>query len=89
MCVCIQLLALEHCWSISTGRCLTTLLAALISLQMTAYLKNWLRSQHMNSNEELMEGVKTWLSSQVADIFDTGIQNLFPVMTSASDYIEN
>jgi hypothetical protein len=35
MCVCIQLLALEHCWSISTGNCLTTLLTALISLQVT------------------------------------------------------
>jgi hypothetical protein len=23
-----------------------------------------------------MEGVKTWLSSQVADVFDTGIQKL-------------
>jgi hypothetical protein len=28
----IQLLALEHCWSISTGSCLTTALIALISL---------------------------------------------------------
>jgi hypothetical protein len=27
------------------------------------YLKNWLRSQHFYNNEELMEGVKTWLSS--------------------------
>jgi hypothetical protein len=25
-----------------------------------------------------------WLSSQAADFFDTGIQNLFPYMTSAS-----
>jgi hypothetical protein len=31
-----------------------------------------------NNNEELMEGVKTWLSSQVADFFDTGIQTLIP-----------
>jgi transposase len=29
--------------------------------------KNWLRSQRFNSNEELKEGVKTWLSSQEAD----------------------
>jgi histone-lysine N-methyltransferase SETMAR len=26
--------------------------------------KNWLRLQRFNNNEELMEGVKTWLSSQ-------------------------
>jgi hypothetical protein len=36
VCVRIQLLALEHCWSISTGSCLTTLFTALISLQATA-----------------------------------------------------
>jgi hypothetical protein len=30
--ICIQLLALQHCWSISIGSCLTTLLTALISL---------------------------------------------------------
>jgi hypothetical protein len=28
------------------------------------YLKNWLGSQNFNNNEELMESVKTWLSSQ-------------------------
>jgi transposase len=37
------------------------------------YLKNWLRSRHFNNNEKLTEGVETWLSSQVADFFDTGI----------------
>jgi hypothetical protein len=37
------------------------------------YLKNWLRSQRFNNNnEELMEGVETWLSSQAANSFDTG-----------------
>jgi hypothetical protein len=29
-----------------------------------------------NNNEELMEGVKTWLSSMAVDFFDTGIQEL-------------
>jgi transposase len=41
-----------------------------------AYLKNWLGSERFNYNEELMEGVKTWLSSQAADLFDTGTQKL-------------
>jgi hypothetical protein len=36
-----------------------------------------------NSNDELMEGVETWLSSQAADFIETGIQKLFPVMKSA------
>jgi histone-lysine N-methyltransferase SETMAR len=27
------------------------------------YMKNWLESQRFNSNEELMESVKMWLSS--------------------------
>jgi hypothetical protein len=41
------------------------------------YLNNWLQPQPFNNNE-LMERVKTWLRSQVADFFDTGIQILFP-----------
>jgi hypothetical protein len=36
-----------------------------------------LRSQLFSSNEELMEDVKTWLSSQVAGFFDTGITKTF------------
>jgi transposase len=35
------------------------------------YLKNWLRSQRFKNNEVLMEGVKTWLSSQAAYCLDT------------------
>jgi hypothetical protein len=48
-------------------------------------LKNWLGSQHFNNNEELMEGVKTWLRSRAADLFDivNTYKNLFP-NTSAS-----
>jgi hypothetical protein len=40
-------------------------------------LKNWLQSQRFNSNE-LMKDVKTWLNSQAADFFDTGIQKRIP-----------
>jgi hypothetical protein len=39
-----------------------------------------------------MEGVKTWLSSQAADFFDTGAQKLIPqydnCLNSCSDYVE-
>jgi hypothetical protein len=56
----------------------------LSSYHLFTCLMNWLGSQHFNNNEELMEGVKTWLSSQAADFFHTGIQNLFPDITSAS-----
>jgi hypothetical protein len=42
------------------------------------HLKNWLESQRFNNNEELMEGVKMWLSSQVAGFFNTDIQKLIP-----------
>jgi hypothetical protein len=41
--------------------------------QLFTYLNNWLRSQCFN-NEEFIEGVKKWLSSQAGDIFDTGVQ---------------
>jgi transposase len=55
------------------------------------YLKNWLRSQLFSKNE-LMEGVKTWLSSQVADFFDTGTQELIPrydkCLSSGGDYVD-
>jgi hypothetical protein len=46
-----------------------------------------LGSQHFNSNEELMEDVGTWLSSQLADFFNTGMQKLMP-LNSGSDYFE-
>jgi transposase len=56
------------------------------------YLKNWLGSQRFNNNEELMESVKTWLSSQALDFFDTGIQKLIPrydkCLNSSGDYVE-
>jgi hypothetical protein len=42
------------------------------------YLKNWLRSQHFNNNEKLMEGVRMWLKSQATDFFHKGIQKLTP-----------
>jgi hypothetical protein len=41
-----------------------------------ACLKNCLGTQLFNNNE-FMQCVKTWLSSQMADFFDTGMQNLF------------
>jgi transposase len=57
-----------------------------------AYLKNWLGSQRFSSNEEFIEGVKTWLSSQAAVTFDTGIQKRIPpydkCFSSAGDYVE-
>jgi hypothetical protein len=42
------------------------------------YMKNGLRPQPYNNNEELMEGVKMSLSVQAADYFDTGIHKLIP-----------
>jgi hypothetical protein len=79
----MQLFALEHCWSISTGICWTTLLTTLILLSdyhlfTHTSLKNWLGSQCFNNNEELMDGVKTRLNSQAADFFDTSIRTLIP-----------
>jgi hypothetical protein len=32
---------------------------ALSNYYLFTYLKNWMRSQHFNNNEELMEGAKT------------------------------
>jgi histone-lysine N-methyltransferase SETMAR len=58
---------------------------------MSTYLKNCLRTQRFNGNEDLMKGVKTWLSSQAADFFDTGILKLIPryrCLYSRGDYVE-
>jgi hypothetical protein len=51
---------------------------ALIRYHLFTYLKNWLQPNHFSNNEELIEGAKTCLSSQVADFFDTDIQKLIP-----------
>jgi hypothetical protein len=55
------------------------------------YLENWLLSQRFNSNEKLMAGVITWLSSQAADFIDIGLQRFIPRhkrLSSGGDYIE-
>jgi histone-lysine N-methyltransferase SETMAR len=50
-------------------------------------LKNWLRLQHFNNNEELIEG-----NSQVADFFDIGLQKCIPrhdkCLNSGDDCVE-
>jgi hypothetical protein len=51
-------------------------------------MKKWSGSQSFNNNEELMDGVKTWLSSQVADFFDTGIQKLILRYNKCPEYVE-
>jgi hypothetical protein len=54
------------------------------------HLKKWLGSQHFENNE-FMEDVKTWLSSQAADFFDTGLQKLisrYKCLNSGGDYVE-
>jgi hypothetical protein len=55
------------------------------------YLKNWLGSQRFNNNGKLMEGVETWLSSQAAGFFYTGIQKPIPpykCLSSGDDCVE-
>jgi hypothetical protein len=51
---------------------------ALSDYDLFTYLKNWLRSQSFDSNEELMEGVNLWFSSQAAYTLDTDKQKLIP-----------
>jgi hypothetical protein len=48
------------------------------------YLKKCLESQRFNNNEELMEGVKTWLSSEAATSLAQTNKNLFPDTRGAS-----
>jgi hypothetical protein len=55
------------------------------------YLLQQMRSQHLNNNEELKEGVKTWLSLQATDFFEASTQKLIPLYdcrSSGDDCIE-
>jgi hypothetical protein len=65
---------------------------ALSDCHLCIYLKNSLRSQRFNNNEELMEGFKTWMNSQAADFIDISIQKLIhrydKCLNSSSDYAE-
>jgi hypothetical protein len=61
----IQLLALKHCWSWELfDHPPYNPDLVVIDFHLLTYLKAWFGSQQFNNNEELMEGVKTWLSSQ-------------------------
>jgi hypothetical protein len=53
---------------------------ALSDYHLFTYLKNLLTSQCFKNTEELMDGVKTRLSSQAADFFDTSTQELFFIL---------
>jgi histone-lysine N-methyltransferase SETMAR len=65
---------------------------ALSDYYLFTCLKNWVESQRINNNEELMEGVKIWLILQAADLFDTGLQKPIPrydkCLNSGGDYVE-
>ena len=41
-------------------------------------MKVWLATQRFHTNEELMDGVKTWLCNLAAPFFDEGLQKLVP-----------
>jgi transposase len=77
--ICIQLLALEHFNLELFAHPPYSPDLAPNDYHLFTYLKNWLQSQCFNNNEELMESVKTWLRSQVADSFDRGIQKHSPI----------
>jgi hypothetical protein len=57
---------------------------ALSDYHLFTYLKRSFGSQGFNNNEELMQGVKTWLISLAAGFFNIGIQKLIPRHDSAS-----
>jgi hypothetical protein len=81
VCIRVQLLELEHCWSIPTVNFDSPRYSSNLApsdYHIFTYLKNRLRLQLFSNNEDLMEGVKMWLNSRVADFFDKGIRKLFP-----------
>jgi hypothetical protein len=41
-------------------------------------MKIWLATQRFHTNEELIDGVNTWLHNLAAPFFDEGLQKLVP-----------
>jgi hypothetical protein len=88
VCICIQLLALKHCRSISNGSCLTTLLTALISLQVTTTcLLTW----RIGWDHSALTVVRGWWKVSKHDwahrlqaSLIQAYKNVFPDNTSAS-----
>jgi hypothetical protein len=85
--ICKQLLALEH-FKLSNHPPYSLDLAP-SNYHLFTYLK---KTGWDHNKEELMEGAKMWLSSEVADFFDTGTQKLIPrchkCHNSSGDYTE-
>jgi hypothetical protein len=90
--ICIQLLALENCWNISTGCYLTTLPISLILLRVTTtYLPTWRTGwDHSASTKWAVDGrcqnvawAQRWQTS-----LTQAYKNLFPDMISASIPVE-
>jgi hypothetical protein len=91
----MQLLALEHCWSSSSGSCLTIVLTALIYLSgrlTPVYLPEELvAATSLHNNEELMKGAKAWLSSQAAELSYKDTQLILRYgncLNSGDDFVE-
>jgi hypothetical protein len=90
MCIHIraQLLALDHCWSISTGSCLTTFLTALISLRATTvclptWRAGWDHSASTIKRRRWKLSERGWVRRRHIYLTHT-YKNLFPYTTSAS-----
>jgi hypothetical protein len=82
----IEMLALEHCWSISTGSCLTTLLTGLISLRVTTtYSPTW-RTGWDHGVSKIMSWWKVSKSGWThrRHFFDKIYKKCFPIKASAS-----
>jgi hypothetical protein len=87
--VCIQLLALKHLlehsnWELFDHSPYSSDLGP-SDYHLFTYLKNWSRSQDFSNNEELMEDIKTWLSSQA---YTKLIPQYDKCLDSGGDYIE-
>jgi hypothetical protein len=93
ICVHIHMLALQHCWSISTGNCLTTLLRALILLRAT---NTCLPTRGTGWDYRTWKIMSWWKVSKVAELTSGWVlwqayKNLFwdnKSLSSSGDYIE-
>jgi histone-lysine N-methyltransferase SETMAR len=88
---CTQALLQQFCWDLFDHPPYSPDLAP-SDFHLFTWMKVWLGTQRFNMNEELMNGVKGWLSSQTATFFDVVIQKLVSrydrCLKSEGDYVE-
>jgi hypothetical protein len=68
-------------------------ITAVTGFHLFLYLKRILAGKNFDSDDELMESVEKWLTSQAVDFYEQGIQIVMPrndkCLNVGGDYVED